>query len=173
MTQRSNGLGGVPAPALGLPPGGQAQADDPCPRLLGAVTDLFGLDLPGLGAHLTPRATQYLAALSDRRFTAIEFNQMGQATVTGAAGRQPVAQLEIADRDVLYLAVKLTLMEKAAEKQKLPLILDDPLGKLDAAKVTLVARLLKHIGTRTQVLHVATSLATQPMADQTIDLGAR
>jgi DNA repair ATPase RecN len=61
-------------------------------------------------------------------------------------------------------------MEKAAEKQKIPLIIDDAFGGLDAARAQLIGRMLKHLGTKAQVFHVSQQPTTAGSADAQVDL---
>jgi TolA-binding protein len=154
---------------------GAPTIEDPFPRLLDVTTDLFQLDVPGLGQLLASRASQYLAALTDKRFSQVEFNHMGQATLVqaGSGGKVPVTSVDKADVDLLYVAVKFTLMEKLAERQKLPYVFDDPFGKFDPSRLPLLARMLKHLGTKAQVLHITASNATQSAADALVELAPR
>ncbi len=149
---------------------GPVVAEDPMPRMLSSVTDLFSLDLPGLAQLLMPRAAQYITALSDRRLTAVELSWAGAATAMAGSGRVAFGSLPGPDRDMVYLAVKLALMEKAAERQKIPLIFDDPFAAFDPPRVQLLGRMLKHLGTKTHVLHVSQQAGTASQADTQLDL---
>jgi hypothetical protein len=73
--------------------------------------------------------------------------------------------------DLLYVALWLTSAEKAGAQTKLPVLIEDAFGGvIDASKQSLFARMLKHIGTLTQVLHVIGASQTPPAADATLAL---
>ena len=56
---------------------------------------------------------------------------------------------------MVYLSIRLTLIEKYSAQSKVPVIFEDAFrGVLDDAKLPLVIRMLKHLGTLTQILHV-------------------
>jgi hypothetical protein len=148
------------APGTPTPPG-----EDPVPRLLDATTDLFGADLATLAGLIAPRAAQYLAALTERRLSTLEIDAKGQAQVGSAQGKQGAGALPPGDRDLVYLAVKVALMEKYAERARLPYLIDDDFSGFPPAQVALIARVLKHLGTRAQVLHLSASPATEAAAD--------
>lgn len=167
----------APAPAAPTPapqamsaaaaPLGQAvqPAEDPIPKLLDTCTDLFGVDVPTLGGMLATRASQYLAALTERRLSAIEIGHQGQAAVATATGKVQAGLLDAVDRDLLFLAVKVALMEKYAERAKLPYLVDDAFGAFNPNQVALIGRVLKHLGSKAQVLHLTPSPATEALAD--------
>ncbi len=54
--------------------------------------------------------------------------------------------------------MRLTLVEKYAAIAKVPLVVEDTFaGSIDETKTPLLLRMLKHLGTQTQVLHVTPS----------------
>ncbi|MCI0569685.1 MAG: chromosome segregation protein SMC [Myxococcaceae bacterium] len=128
--------------------------EDPCPGLLGSAAELLQTDLAATAGLVRDRLQQYFAALTDKRYGPVELAPTGKATVQAGAQRVPATSLPPKDLDLLYLALRLTLVEKLAAKVKLPLVVEDPLGSLDEAKFGLVSRMLKHLGTLTQVVQV-------------------
>lgn len=144
--------------------------DDPMPPLLLLATDLFATDIPSLWSVLHDRAVQYLTALTDRRYHEISIDKDGHATLE-APGRSVAAkELPGRDLDLVYLALRLTLIEKASPQHRLPVVIEDTFNTvIDAAKQPLFGRMVKHLGSLTQVLHVSgagqnASLADTPVA---------
>ena len=114
-------------------------------RTVGLAIELGVLDATGGASMLTTVVSLdpiYVYADVDEN-SLLKFNALTRnGTMSrNAEGKVPVAQLDLPERDTLYLAVKLTLMEKAAERQKVPIILDDPFGRFDATRTALLARL--------------------------------
>lgn len=140
--------------------------DDPAAPLLMLATDLFTTDIPSLWSVLHDRAVQYLTALTDRRYHGIQVDKDGHATLE-APGRTIVArELPGKDLDLMYLALRLTLIEKAAAQHKLPVVIEDTFNTvLDAAKQPLFGRMVKHLGSLTQVLHVSGAGQNASLAD--------
>ncbi len=149
----------APAQATGqfqaINPGGGPTFDDPTPALMIVGADLFATDIPSLWGVLRDRAIQYLGALTDRRYHGIEVDKDGKAYVMAPGRDLPATELPGRDLDLLYLALRLTMAEKSAPNTRYPFILEDSLSSiLDPAKQPLLGRMLRHIGTLTQVLHV-------------------
>lgn len=147
-----------PAPAAAAAPAAAPAPGEPvedlAPLLLSNCTDLLQTDVPTLATAVKDRIAQYLAALTDRRLVGVEFDTTGKATAVNAQGqRVPATSLAPRDADILYLATRLTLIERVSARQKLPFLIEDALP-VDDAKHALMARMVKHIGTLTQVVHV-------------------
>ncbi|MGI5865711.1 MAG: chromosome segregation protein SMC, partial [Myxococcales bacterium] len=140
--------------------------EDPVPKLLACAQDLFaGASIEALGGTVRDRASQYLAALTDRRYLGVELDSAGNASVVAPGRSVPAGQLDDRDLDLLYLAIKLTLVEKLAPLSQVSFILDEPFIGWDEPKLQLVSRMLKHIGTMTQVVHASALPAHRNLAD--------
>jgi len=159
----------APAPAAAQAPAPGEKLEDPCPALLSVAADLLQSDVAALGAGVKDRVGQYLAALSDRRLVGVDLDAYGKATVAQAAARAPAPDLPAHDLDLVYLSLRLTLVEKVSSKVKFPFLIEDGLP-IDDAKAGLLGRMLKHIGTLTQVLHVSANPAYAAVADLTANL---
>lgn len=144
--------------------------EDPSPTLLSAAADLINTDVPTIAALVKDRCTQYLAALCDRRYSGVTFDVNGAARLTTASGTVGAAELPARDADLFFVSLRLTLVEKLSAKTKLPLLIDDSLRVIDPAKVPLLARMLKHLGTLTQVVQVTDDAALTAMADTKVTL---
>ncbi len=143
--------------------------DDPCPAAMQLACEIFNADMATLWGVMRDRCVQYLVALTDKRYHGVDLDVHGRATVQ-APGRSVVAgELPAKDLDLLYVALRLTIAEKAGAQTKLPVLIEDAFGGvIDASKQSLFARMLKHIGTLTQVLHVIGASQTPPAADATL-----
>jgi hypothetical protein len=132
--------------------------EDPVPALMVLGADLFNSDVPTLWSVLKDRSAQYLAALTDRRLHGVEVDKDGRAKVLAAGRTSPAGELAGKDLDLVYLSIRLTLVEKYSAQSKVPVIFEDAFRSvLDDAKLPLVIRMLKHLGTLTQILHVTPS----------------
>lgn len=139
---------------------------DPIPPLLAAAQDLFaGATVQTLGAAMKERASQYVLALTDRRYVGVEFDAKGNATLSAPGRSVPAGELEDLDLDMLYIAVKLTVVERYAPLGKPVLVMDEPFLGFDDAKLGLLSRMLKHIATNTQVVHGSALPAHHTLAD--------
>ena len=140
--------------------------DDPTPPLLMIATDLFATDIPSLWSVLHDRAVQYLTALTDRRYHEISVDKDGHATLEAPGRSVSARELPGKDLDLMFLALRLTLIEKACAQTKLPVVIEDTFNTvLDAAKQPLFGRMVKHLGALTQVLHVSGSAQNGSLAD--------
>lgn len=140
--------------------------DDPTPSLLLLATDLFVTDVPTLWSAMRDRCVQYFSALTDRRYHGIDVDKEGHATVQSSGRVVAAGELPGKDLDLLYLSVRLTLVEKYSAQKRLPILMEDGFsGVIDPPKQPLFGRMLKHIGTLTQVLFVTGAAQTPPGAD--------
>jgi hypothetical protein len=152
-----------PSPAAAPGPG--AKLEDPAPALLALAAELAQSDVAAMAAQVKDRCAQYLAAFTDRRWQALELDAHGAVTAVAPDRRVPAAELPPRDADALFVALRLTLVEKLSASSRLPLIIEDGLGFLEAPKQPLLGRMLKHLGTLTQVVHVAPPAPAQAQAD--------
>ena len=103
---------------------------------------------------LKDRCAQYLSALTDRRYHGLEIDKNGRAAVLAPGRTVPLGECPPRDVDLVWLGVRLTLIEKHAAVGKVPLVVEDGFAAAVDDKATLLQRMLKHLGTQTQVLHV-------------------
>lgn len=149
-----------------VPTGPAETFDDPTAPLMLLATDLFTTDVSSLWSVLHDRAVQYLIALTDRRYHEISVDKDGHATLEAPGRTVTARELPGKDLDLMYLALRLTLIEKAAGQHKLPVVVEDTFNTvIDAAKLPLFGRMLKHLGALTQVLHVSGAGQTASLAD--------
>lgn len=146
---------GVPAPApvpVASPPHKPA-AKTPAPVDLGMglvqrAAELVNEELGGFGKALEARLTSYVAALTERRWASAVVAASGVVTVKGEG------DVSERDRDLVFLAVRLALVERLVSKHPHAFILEDEFATLLGEVNPLWERMLKHLGTLTQVLRV-------------------
>ncbi len=167
IQKAQGGLGLSPTPSspgLPVPAGAASELEDPGPTLMRLAADLFQADVPSLAGMIRDRANQYFSALTDRRYSGLEQDMHGAISALSQGKKLKVAAIPSKDLDLLYLAIRLTLVEKYSARAKVPVFLEDSLG-VEEAKVPLLSRMLKHLGTLTQVIHVTTNPAFPAVAD--------
>lgn len=154
-----------------VPTGATETWEDPTPPLLLLATDLFSADVPTLWSVLHDRAVQYLSALTDRRYHEISVDKDGHATLQAPGRSVSARELPGKDLDLAYLALRLTLIEKASAQHKLPVVIEDTFSTvLDAAKQPLFGRMVKHLGSLTQVIHVSGAGQNASLADVAVTI---
>lgn len=145
-----------PSEFKAVPTGPTETFDDPTPALMTLASDLFASDIPTLWAMMHDRAVQYLTALTDRRYHELHVDTEGHALVQAPGRSIAAGELPGRDLDLMYVAMRLTVIEKYSAQNKIPVLIDDAFaGLIDGPKLTLLGRMLKHLGTLTQVLHVS------------------
>lgn len=153
---------GTPAPAEAL--------EDPTPALLSQAADVFTTDVLSVQGMLKERCLQYLTALTDRRYQGLEWDKEGRAFALAPGKRIPVGELPPKDLDLYYLALRMTVVEKASARVKRPFVLEDVFAGVEEVKLPLIARMLKHLGTLTQVLHVTGHPGFAQMSDGAVNV---
>jgi len=110
--------------------------------------------VPTLATRIAERSAQYLAALTDRRVEALEISHDGQGTARVAGKQVPVGQVAARDLDWVWLALRLSLLERLIAQEPLPVLLEDMATGMDEARLPMLGRMLKALGSATQLLHV-------------------
>ncbi len=62
------------------------------------------------------------------------------------------------------------MLERYSARSKLPLVLDDPFSFLDGPHQELAGKMVKYLGTLTQVVHRTTHAPLIASADATVDV---
>ncbi|ADO71853.1 hypothetical protein [Stigmatella aurantiaca] len=173
-TKESIALAKAP-PAAAFGPGGgpgfpAEPLEDPSPVLMAQAADLLSTDIPTVQGQLKDRCLQYLTALTDRRYQSIEWDNDGRGYVFSQGRHTPVGELMPKDLDLYYLALRLTVVEKASARVKYPFLLEHPFLGVEEVKLQLLGRMLKHLGTLTQVVHVTGHPGFAQLSDSTVNL---
>jgi len=148
--------------------GGPTNVWDPSTTLVRHATDLLMTSVDQVCETLQPRLTQYLAGLTDRRYGQAMFGPAGELTlVETASGRSvPFAQLSPGDRDVAYLALKLTICEASVRRGRVPMILERALETFPPNKDDMIVRMLQYLAGLTQVVCMTKKPSLVPAGQQ-------
>ncbi len=143
----------VPSGKFGAGAGGPV---DVLQKLVRVAADLLVLSLEDTAARLAPRAGQMLQALTDRRFSGLQFGPRGEGSVVDATDQSvlPFVQLPGLDRDLVVLALKLAVVEAAAASSRVPVVFDRSLDHFPVEKAPLLVRALQFLGSSNQVVVV-------------------
>lgn len=152
----------APAP---LPRATPASGGDPLRALLERAGAELGAAPVALARGLSARASQALAGLSFQRLQALAVDDRAHLAVQAGGRAAPVASLPPADRDLVYLALKLALLEQALAGGKAVAILDEAFAGLSDGARRFAARLLKQLARPGQVLHATADPAFREAAD--------
>jgi len=123
-------------------------------QLVFRAKDLLGLSPEQLWAQLAARLDAYLLALTDKRVVSARLDEKGVLVLVAPDGRSgPYMTLPPPLRDLVYVALRLSLLERVGGHKRLPIVVDDAFAPLDAPKRALIGKMLKGISTQTQVIH--------------------
>jgi uncharacterized protein YhaN len=89
---------------------------------------------------------------------------------TADGRRLPAGELPPKDLDLYYLGLRMTVVEKASARVKLPLLVEDVLAGMEESRLPLMGRMLKHLGTLTQVVHVTAHPGFAQLSDGALTL---
>ncbi|HET9754199.1 MAG TPA: hypothetical protein VFP52_14595, partial [Myxococcales bacterium] len=142
-------LGISPARSQGEIPEAEVPKD-----LLSRAAGLLDVAPGDLLAQLAARFNAYLSALTDRRVASGKLDEKGVLVLSAADGRSGAYMtLPPPLRDLVYVALRLSLLERVAAHKRLPVVVDDAFSPLEAPKRALIGKMLKGISTQTQVIH--------------------
>jgi hypothetical protein len=129
--------------------------DAEVPRhLISRAAELLNLSVDELWSQMSARLTAYLQALTDRRVVSGKADEKGMLVLSAPDGRSgSFMSLPPPLRDLVYAGLRLALLERVAGYKRLPIVVDDAFGILDGPKRALIGKMLKGIGTQTQVIH--------------------
>ncbi|WPB72748.1 chromosome segregation protein SMC [Archangium violaceum] len=168
---RNPQMAGMGMAAVDVAGGGMEPLEDPGPLVLGLAGDLLATDIAAVIGMMRERCVQYFSALTERRYVGVEWDRDGRTMVVTSAGkRMPVGELPPREVDLFFLSLRLTVVEKVSARVKLPLLVEDALVGLDESRLPLLGRMLKHLGTLTQVLHVSPHPGLAQLSDGPVNL---
>jgi hypothetical protein len=147
----------------------------PAPTTAGAVEPIRGL-LACAAAELgrspaaallgvQAKASQAVAALSSNRLMSLTADEKGNATVTAGGRVLSAVTLPPADRDLVWLALKLAFLDAALAARPGLALVDDAFASLPDGARRLAARLLKAAARPGQLLHATADAAFREAAD--------
>jgi hypothetical protein len=132
---------------------GGGAARDPLAGAIRAAAEAAGTSPHQLLDGFSPRLGQYISALTDRRWTGLTMVTPDQYQLVSASQpAAPLGTLPPAERDLVWIAVRLAVAERVASVCKRPLLVDEPSVLVDAAHRGLLLKMLRGVGTLTQVI---------------------
>jgi hypothetical protein len=111
------------------------------------------------------KASQLLSALTFQRLTGVAADDRGNLQAVSGGRPVPAATLPAADRDHLFIALKLAFIETSLAGGKAVAYVDDCFGGLTDGARRLVARMLKQMAKPGQIVHASTDGAFKEAAD--------
>jgi len=127
--------------------------EDHSARLLERAEELGAETRDSLLHSLAPRASAYLEALTRKRLRGFAWSERGGVRCAGEGGEVPFLALAPEDRALAWLALRLAIVERHQARAPLPLVLDEPLTRLPPDRHPLLAKMLRGLGGRGQVIH--------------------
>ncbi len=134
---------------------------------LDAAARVLGDTREAVAREVLLRVQPLVAPLTVDRHRSVAFDADGHLVVVGADGQvTPAASLSPATQDALYLALRLTGFAVVARERPWPLLLDDPLGALDDARLAAACRALRATARAGQIVHFAARKLPPALADK-------
>ncbi|HOX44280.1 MAG TPA: hypothetical protein PK668_11815 [Myxococcota bacterium] len=154
--------------AFGDPGGGQeagaaeapgAAGPEVCEQLVRLAEDLFLQDAERLAALLTPRGSQFAAALTGGAVSRLSLSPRREVgCLDPAGGERGLGELAPELQDRVYLALKAAVLEAWSRTAQVPILLDDPFRPGDPQLVELQCRLMAGLARLTQVILLTASV---------------
>jgi hypothetical protein len=149
------------APAVAAPP----STLDPLRALLERAGAELAQSPTAVARGLQAKAAPFLSGLSGQRLAALSVDDRGNL-LAGPAGRpQPVLGMPAADRDLVFLALRLALVEQALAGGKAVAVAEDAFAALPEGARRLAGRMLKQVARAGQLLHATRDAAFREAAD--------
>ncbi len=153
------------APAAADPAPPRAPAGDPFKVLLEQASAEMKASPAGVLRTVQPRLSQILPVLSAQRLAGCLADDRGNLLVQAGGRSAPLASLPPADRDLVFLAVKLGLVEQGLAKGRTVALVEDAFAGLPEASRRVVARLLKQMARGGQIVHATGDPVFREAAD--------
>jgi hypothetical protein len=155
----------APAPEPARPAALAAPGGEPLRGLLERAAAELGGSAASVARGVALKASQAIAGLTLNRLTGITSDDRGNVQIVTGGRPGPALTLPPADRDLVFLALKLALLEQAVAAGKTVAVLEDVFGGLgDGARRT-IGRILKQAAKAGQILHATTDPAFRESAD--------
>ena len=154
-----------PAQAAAVAATPSRPAGDPLRLLLeGAAKELGGSPAAAVRA-IQQKVSQTLSGITFQRISGVSADDRGNLQAQTGGRLVPAATLPAADRDVLFIALKLGFMEAALAQGKAVAYVDDCFAGLSDGARRLVARVIKQMARPGQVVHATSDGSFKEAAD--------
>jgi len=150
----------VPARPAAATPGGE-----PLRGLLERAAVELGGSPASVARTLSAKASQAVAAFTLNRLTAISADDRGNVQVLSGGRPVPAMTLAPPERDLVFLALKLALLEQALAGGKAVAVVEDAFAGLSDVVRRTAGRMLKGLARPGQVIHATTDPAFREAAD--------
>lgn len=150
-----------PAPAPAAP----AATVDPLRAALERGAAALGGTPAAVARAIQPRVGQLLPALSGHRFTGCLVDDRGNVSVQGGGRAVACGTLAPVDRDLVWVAIKLGVLEQALSRGRTVALLDDAFAGLPDGARRALAGVLKQLGRNGQILHATQDPVCRQAAD--------
>lgn len=152
------------APAAPPPPRATAKGE-PIRGLLERAAAEMGGSPAAAGRAVVQKASQALSGISFQRLQAIQVDDRGNVQVQTGGRAVPTMTLSAADKDMVFVALKLAFIERTLAGGKLVAIAEDAFPGFSQGARRFVARLLKQIARPGQILHATSDPSFREAAD--------
>ena len=166
--QRLEAEAAAPPAAAPPPPVQSARpvpTTEPIRGLLARAAAELGGSPSAAARAVAARASQVLSGISFQRLQAVQVDDRGNVNVQTGGRVVPGATLAPADRDAVFVALKLAFLEQALAPGKLVAVIDDAFGGFTEGSRRFVARLLKQAARPGQILHATSDPSFREAAD--------
>ena len=141
-------------------------------RILESSGRLLGLSSDEMYKQVSVRANLYLQAFSGKRYQ--EFRKDGdliQVRFADMGQEVELKQLGKSGMDIVYLALKLVVLEMLVSKYQFPVLIDEPYLNMDETRTASIAKTLKRLSQKTQVVNFTSQKIFVREADNALSLG--
>jgi hypothetical protein len=155
----------APAAPVAAPAPPPRAAGEPIRTLLERAAAELGGSPTAAARAVAQKASAALAGLSFQRLQALQVDDRGNVQVTIGGRPTPALSLAPADRDLVYLALKLAFLEQALAAGRVVAVADDAFSGLSEGSRRFAARLLKQMARPGQLVHATSDAAFREAAD--------
>jgi len=141
-------------------------------KILESSGRLLGLSADEMYKQVSDRANLYLQAFSGKRYQ--EFRKDGdliQVRFADMGQEVELKQLGKSGMDIVYLALKLVVLEMLVSKYQFPVLIDEPYLNMDETRTASIAKTLKRLSQKTQVVNFTSQKIFVREADNALSLG--
>lgn len=151
-----------PPPARSAP---AAPVGEPLRGLLERAAAELGGSPASVARAVAQKASQALAGLTLNRLGGVAADDRGNVQVVTGGRPSPALTLPPADKDLVFVALKVALLEHAVATGKTVALVEDAFGGLSDGARRTIGRLLKQAAKGGQILHATTDPAFREAAD--------